>query len=94
MGGCSQHLTTATFRSNGSSLFHIFSRKDKWVSWKIVCFTGRRALLHNIRFNEPVAAFSNASGTGTNDEAFLGGAPRNTAAGGACMAISFRTGMY
>ncbi|BDA46919.1 probable guanine nucleotide-binding protein subunit beta-like protein at C-terminar half [Coccomyxa sp. Obi] len=51
-----------------------------------------RALLHNIRFDEPVAAFSNASGTGTNDEAFLGGASRSNAAGGACTAISFRTG--
>ena len=58
-----------------------------------MCFPGRRALLHNIRFDEPVAAFSNASGTGTNDEAFLGGAPRSTAAGGACTAISFRTGI-
>ena len=56
-------------------------------------FGDRRVLLHNIRFDEPVASFSNASGTGTNDEAFLGGMPRGNAAGGACTAISFRTGM-
>lgn len=51
-----------------------------------------RALLHNIRFDEGVAAFSNASGAGTADEAFLPGQARSSAGGGACTAISFRTG--
>ena len=53
----------------------------------------RRALLHNLRFDESVAAFSNASGAGTADEAFLPGQLRNSAGGGACTAISFRTGV-
>ena len=53
----------------------------------------RRALLHNLRFDESVAAFSNASGAGTADEAFLPGQMRNAAGGGACTAISFRTGV-
>ncbi len=53
----------------------------------------RRALLHNLRFDESVAAFSNASGAGTADEAFLPGQARSSAGGGACTAISFRTGI-
>ena len=53
----------------------------------------RRALLHNLRFDEGVAAFSNASGAGTADEAFLPGQARSSAGGGACTAISFRTGV-
>lgn len=52
----------------------------------------RRVLLHNLRYNEPVAAFANASGVGTMDEAFLGGQPRSNAGGGAVNAIAFRTG--
>lgn len=53
----------------------------------------RRALLHNLRFDERVVAFSNASGAGTADEAFLPGQARSAAGGGACTAISFRTGL-
>ncbi|CAK0785298.1 hypothetical protein CVIRNUC_008505 [Coccomyxa viridis] len=51
-----------------------------------------RALLHNLRFDERVAAFSNASGAGAADETFLPGQARPSAGGGACTAISFRTG--
>ncbi|EIE21950.1 WD40 repeat-like protein [Coccomyxa subellipsoidea C-169] len=47
-----------------------------------------RALLHNIRFDEPVASFANASGTGTNDEAFLGAGVPLMAAGGGAGAIT------
>ena len=53
----------------------------------------RRALLHNLRYDEAVASFGNASGVGTGDAALLGGGPRSSSAGGgACTAISFRTG--
>jgi len=52
-----------------------------------------RALLHNLRYDEPVAEFANASGVGAAPTAG-GGARRPPAAagGGACTAISFRTG--
>ena len=51
-------------------------------------------LLHNLRFDEPVAEFANASGVGAAASAGgkAGGAPHG-AAGGACTAISFRTGV-
>ena len=55
--------------------------------------TCRRVLLHNLRYDEPVAEFANASGVGAAAAASgkAGGAPHG-AGGGACSAISFRTG--
>ena len=52
-------------------------------------------LLHNLRFDEPVAEFANASGVGA--AASAGGKARGAphgAGGGACTAISFRTGAH
>ncbi|GAX75096.1 hypothetical protein CEUSTIGMA_g2540.t1 [Chlamydomonas eustigma] len=54
-----------------------------------------RAVLLNVRFDEEVVTFKNASGVGLGMEGLLGG-PQGRAltngAGGACTAISFRTG--
>lgn len=66
-----------------------------------------RAILHNLRYDETVATFGNASGTGLVADTFLGGgAGRGGAAvragsssasggatGGAVTALSFRTGI-
>ena len=72
----------------------IFGLPEGQASVKGLAGLSRRALLHNLRYDEPVAAFANASGVGTNDEASLGGQPRGSAGGGACTAISFRTGAF
>jgi hypothetical protein len=55
----------------------------------------RRAVLLNLRYNECLMTFHNASGAGTNAELFLTGSDAQAArlaAGGACTNISFRTG--
>ncbi len=55
----------------------------------------RRAVLHNLRYDETLAQFANASGVGTNADLFLTGSAAQAArlaAAGACTAISFRTG--
>ncbi len=55
----------------------------------------RRAVLHNLRYDETLAQFGNASGVGTNADLFLTGSAAQAArlaAAGACTAISFRTG--
>ena len=55
-----------------------------------------RAVLLNIRFDEVLASFKNASGVGLGANEILLGGPQGKArtggAGGACTAISFRTG--
>ena len=55
----------------------------------------RRAVLLNLRYNEAVATYHNASGAGTAADRFLSGSAAQAAhlaAGGACTNISFRTG--
>ncbi|GIL66695.1 hypothetical protein Vafri_20180 [Volvox africanus] len=56
-----------------------------------------RAVLHNLKFDEEVVSFANAAGTGLAAEQLLGGgagtaAARGGVGGGACTALSFRTG--
>jgi hypothetical protein len=55
----------------------------------------RTAVLHNLRTDTKVLEFRNASGVGmTSDASLLNGSSSNAAtAGGACTAISFRTGL-
>lgn len=56
-----------------------------------------RVVLHNVRFDEEVASFANASGAGLASDLLLGGgaglAAGGGASGGAVTAISFRTGV-
>lgn len=52
-------------------------------------------MLHNLRYDETLAQFGNASGVGTNADLFLTGSAAQAArlaAAGAVTAISFRTG--
>ncbi|GLI63849.1 hypothetical protein VaNZ11_006952 [Volvox africanus] len=56
-----------------------------------------RAVVHNIKFDEEVVSFANAAGTGLGADRLLGGgagtaAARGGVGGGACTALSFRTG--
>ncbi|GLC36521.1 hypothetical protein PLESTM_000455900 [Pleodorina starrii] len=56
-----------------------------------------RAVLHNVLYDEEVASFANAAGTGLASEQLLGGgagtaAARGGVGGGACTALSFRSG--
>ncbi|KAG2482597.1 hypothetical protein HYH03_018481 [Edaphochlamys debaryana] len=55
-----------------------------------------RAVLHNVRFDEEVAVFANASGSGLAAEGLLGGGAGTAAAsgrgGGGCCALAFRSG--
>ncbi|GIL87705.1 hypothetical protein Vretifemale_15746 [Volvox reticuliferus] len=56
-----------------------------------------RAVVHNIRYDEEVVSFANAAGTGLAANQLLGGgagtaAARGGVGGGACTALSFRTG--
>ncbi len=55
----------------------------------------RRAVLHNLRYDDTVMQLHNASGAGTNASLYLTGSDAQAArlaAGGACTTISFRTG--
>lgn len=55
----------------------------------------RRAVLHNLRYDETLMSLHNASGVGTNADRFLTGSEAQAAAlaaGGAVTSISFRTG--
>lgn len=55
----------------------------------------RRAVLHNLRFDETLMTFHNAAGAGTNADLFLTGSTAQAArltAGGAVTCIAFRTG--
>ena len=49
-------------------------------------------MLHNLRYNEEVVTFANASGVGAKASLLLDPAGANSPGGGACTAISFRTG--
>ena len=51
----------------------------------------RRAILHNIKFDEKVVAFSNASGAGAKNTLFLSSMAKETTQS-QCTAIAFRTG--
>lgn len=54
-----------------------------------------RAVVHNLRYNETLMSFHNASGVGTNADRFLTGSDAQAAAmaaAGACTSIAFRTG--
>ena len=54
---------------------------------------GRRALLHNLATDETLMTFANASGAGTTTDLYSNSNSNPAAAaGGACTAISFRTG--
>ena len=56
----------------------------------------RRVLLHNLKFDEPIASFANAAGVGVDMGSLLGPhsakAGKQSARSGACTAISFSTG--
>lgn len=57
-----------------------------------------RALVHNIKFDETLMEFYNVAGAGTAAEGLLGGAAAAAARGqggsqgGACTALSFKSG--
>lgn len=53
----------------------------------------RRAVLHNLKFDERVASFENASGVGAKAALLMDKNKSKSGSGGACTAISFRTGM-
>ena len=76
---CLPHMMGLVVKTNGSPLL---TRK--------LCDRG--AVLHNLRTDEEVAAFANASGVGAHASLLLEPSTAATAAGGACTAISFRTG--
>lgn len=55
----------------------------------------RRAVLHNLRYDDTLMQLHNASGAGTNASLYLTGSDAQAArlaAGGACTTLSFRTG--
>lgn len=55
----------------------------------------RRAVLHNLRYDDTIMQLHNASGAGTNASLYLTGSDAQAArlaAGGACTTISFRSG--
>lgn len=57
--------------------------------------SSRRAILHNLRYDETLMTLHNASGAGTNADLYLTGSQAQAArqaAGGACTNIAFRTG--
>lgn len=49
-------------------------------------------MLHNLRYDEEVASFANAAGTGIKAELVLPGTFKATGHSPACTKISFRTG--
>lgn len=54
----------------------------------------RRAVLHNLKLDKLVMVLANASGVGANADLYaMGETKPDTLGGGACTAISFRTGM-
>ena len=54
----------------------------------------RRALVHNLKFDEGVAVFANAAGAGARNSLLLSTAAALAPSSGECTAISFRTGAY
>ena len=56
-------------------------------------FLSRRAVLHNLKYDQQVASFANASGAGAKKSLFLNNTKKGPT-GGPCTSISFRTGNY